>query len=664
MKVNVKDSKSRRLFKMNPVIIDTTVPKKRVYKKRTSKTNDGSPGSSSDPIESPPERQLFQHQLDSVALMERAESGQPLIDPTTGFEVWYSFGTLQNPVGSGKTSVVLQLIKNDKMTFQNIKSITFRPYAGATMITGDPKSLYCDPSTGRRLNKERTVVINPVNVNIVVCSKPLTTVWKKEADIMGVKSVVFDAPRFAASAGEFRRTLEPINGVENGLIIVSTQMYGSVLPYIEEEARVERWNENYSGMLSVKRLILDDTHSNTKWSIFHGTICPLFTWVVNSTPELVYWSRFERYLSRFFPVRPNDGHHISNPGHLVNVPVPTDVYALPPIVTRQHYFKSNDVNKVLQDYLPSNVREMLETGDFDGAYRVMLHRARGEEVDESHPVEVQQEVSDRKPLHELVMERYRRELRDLLNRKRLLIENGMNTTIIEETINIHENKMKALEERLRVAEQECVECPICYDEMERGQMAITKCCNNSFCKSCISDVFKNKSSCPLCRKKISPMDIYSMQGDGTVLDMDLNKLENQRVKLDTLPSSPMEALLQIIHSNPRGKYVVFAPYEGSSKAFKDYFKNTGFQFTDLGGSAASIRSRLESFENGSINILFLSSRTSNAGLNLQFATDVVIIDTFSGLDLENEGYRQAIGRVRRFPRTTEVPVHHISPRYQ
>jgi SNF2 family DNA or RNA helicase len=319
----------------------------------------------------------------------------------------------------------------------------------------------------------------------------------------------------------------------------------------------------------------------------------------------------------------------------------------------------------LRDHLPHNVREMLETGDFDGAYRIMLQRARGHDTTEA-PVEEEnhQDISERKPLHDLVMERYRMEMRDLLSRKQRLIENGMNTAIIEETIKGHEHKMKALEDRLKAAEQETVECPICCDEMERGEMTITKCCNNAFCKSCISAVFKTNKTCPLCRKKISPMDIYSMQGDGTALDMDFTKLRVQEVRSDSLPTSPMQALLQVVSSNPKGKFVVFAPYEGSSKAFKEYFKNTSFQIADLGGSAASIRSRLDSFEGGSVNVLFLSSRTSNAGLNLQFATDVVIIDTNAELNIEDEGYKQSIGRVRRFPRTTAVPVHHISPYFQ
>lgn len=457
-------------------------------------------------------------------------------------------------------------------------------------------------------------------------------------------------------------------GNENGLIVVTTNLYSEVMSYLKEKVKMGK-NVHYSinKFLAPKRMIYDDVHSVTKWTINYVPICPLFTWCVNSTPDLVPWGRIERYLSNFFLTRPvySSGWDERDKGHVVNVPVPKETYKLPPVVITKSYFKRNEAEKMLGTHLPPVVREMLNVGNFDGAYRYMLARARGEENPENHEPDNHEihhlDVSERKPLHVLVTQSYRNIITKLRARRLELLNLGAtDVELIDKQIASTEESIKALNERIEAAQKEICECPICCDDVERGKMAIAKCCNNAFCKECIHVVLRKNSLCPVCRKNITPLDLYSMQEDGSAVDISsIMQMKASRPK--NIAENAMHALMKLVQSKPKGsRFVVFAPNEGSSASFKEYFKNSGYTFADLSGSTATIRNRLDGFENGSIQILFLNSKTSNAGLNLQFATDVVVIEAAEKEMNPDEGwYKQSIGRVRRFPRLEPVPVHHI-----
>jgi hypothetical protein len=406
-------------------------------------------------------------------------------------------------------------------------------------------------------------------------------------------------------------------------------------------------------------MILDDIHSVPKWCTANEKLCPLFTWSVNSTPNSVPWSRVIYYLANKY-LTMSDSHLLDTrtTGHLVHVKVPEKVYKEPEMQIFKHYYRRNDSHKLLKDYLPPQVREMLETGDFDGAYQSMLRLSRGEE---SGPLEGGQHVSDRKPLHELVLQRYYHDLRMLEERRERLMQNGFDTSNVEQAMEEQKRKIGVLKERLIVAENETTECPICMDETERRDLVTTKCCFNSFCRECmLNGCLRTNKTCPLCRKKLTHMDLYSLKEDGTAIDMDLTKLKG-KAPVSKIPSTPMDVLLKLITQNPTGKFVVFAPHQGSSNTFRQFFKDNKIVFEDLMGMAVTVERRLERFRNGDVQVLFLSSRSSNAGLNLQFATDVVIVDSRGDFNPQSSEYVQSVGRVRRFPRTEPVPVHFISP---
>jgi len=645
---------------MNPeeiIVIDPPPPppKQRKPRKKKQTVEEVPP----EPQPQPEPRALFPHQLESVELMEAAERGSPLVHPDTGFTFHRSYGELSNPVGSGKTTVALQLIKNDRLKFETLDSITL--FIDGNILTGSPQPMFVNPETRRARDPQIPYILYPLHINIVVCSKALTLIWKKEAQAMDTTNVVIDVPKQVSCKDRFLETIQPLLGVTNGVLILSSHIYGEAMHLLVDLLNLPNPYGIRGSYLCPKRLILDDIHAVSKWSSANIKVCPLFTWSINSTPICMTWGRVLWNLSSHFLTAIRDRYAITQ-GHVVHVEVPENFYQEPPMIIQKHYYKSNDATRLLTNYLPPHVKDMLETGDFDGAYQAMVGAARGEEdTAGSSSQEPSLDVSGRKPLHELILYRFDRELKGLEDRRERIVQNGYETANVDQAIAEQKRKIDNLKDRLRVAETETTECPICLDETERGNLVTTKCCFNSFCRDCIlNGCLRTTKRCPLCRSNLSHMDLYSLRGDGTAVDLDLSKIK-RKPQADNLPSTPMAALQQLVNRNPQGKFVVFASNQGTSKTFCRFFKEQGIVVEDMTGMATTIQKRLERFQNGQTNILFLGTRTSNAGLNLQFATDVVILDSRTVFDPKSPEYIQSVGRVRRFPRRDPVPVHYICP---
>lgn len=617
---------------------------------RTKKTITTEP-----PVVERVERTLFSYQLETVELMETAEKTQLITNPLTGFSHPISSGLLENELGSGKTSAVLKMIKNHNRPFEKTDRVTFFDGHG-TSSTGNPQLLFPDPTTGKTLlpvqdGRLTYPMLYPVPTTLVVCSKTIVSHWKKEAEHMLLDYLTIDAPR-QVNEEELvprLRAFQETVGEKGSIIVVSAHLLGSFINTLRVTIDKTIVRDRRCDLsLFFHRIVFDDIHSVTKWTRPDYRYSTAFLWFVNSTFDRIGSNRLDDISMKtcLFP------RCLTSSGLIrVKVDVPQSTYTPPPVVEHRVFYRNRTIVRRLENHIPEHVREMLQTGDFTGAYAAMT----GLQADGSGQIMIP--VSARQPIHVLLENRYNRELEELNRRKGRLIELGHSTEGVDQKIVEVRRQLEAFRERIKEICSETVECPICMDETHRQDRAVVKCCNNVFCKSCIGTTILRNGTCPLCREKVGMDCLYSMDEEGKVIDLDCRSLTEKSVNEagERPASTPMEALRNIIQSKPNGRFVVFAPTENSSTTYRNFFRGSDITFADMSGSAISIRNRLESFESGGLRILFMSSRTSNAGLNLQHATDVVIIGQ------EDEINVQAIGRVRRFPRTEPVPVHYILP---
>lgn len=587
---------------------------------------------------------LFPYQTETVQLMQKAEEEGMAVDSETGFYQKNSYAVLSNPVGSGKTAVVLKLIKENKRSLSKVDQVTFYSARDNLASTGDPRPCYVNAQNVRRLQTTRKKQLIPFPTSLVICPKPLVRHWKTEAERMRVPCLAFDVPKqflepnYHKILEEFRPNITEDHG---SVIIVSMHL---LREFITNLTVGHRHESNYTMRIFFTRIVCDDIHSGSKWTCGYD-VSASFLWFVNSTFSYIPRVRFRdiHCMTELYPQYTNHGEIV----RVVSVDVPTSVYEPPPLIERTLYYRDRTIVRHLENHLTPEAREMMESGDFTGVYNVMA----------GFPPQTLIPISERIPIHELISRKYRDELDYHERRKTSLEFLGHNTENVIKKIQEIKRSMEALSQRIREVASEHLECPICMCEIEMESRSVVKCCNNVFCKICIGTTIMRNGKCPLCRETISLDTMYAIDEEGRAIDLDYKKVMETRTlhSGEGIHSTPMEVLRDLILETPEGKFVVFVPNEYMGRVYKTFFGECRIKVGDIMGSSLAVSKTLDSFSSGITRAIFMSSKTSNAGLNLQMATDVVIIGSNPGEDIKT----QSIGRVRRFPRTEPVPVHYI-----
>lgn len=218
---------------------------------------------------------------------------------------------------------------------------------------------------------------------------------------------------------------------------------------------------------------------------------------------------------------------------------------------------------------------------------------------------------------------------------------GQDSTKLKEKMDTLKQSLTDLENRLKSN----TECPICYDDPRSTVPALTPCCNNWFCVSCITNSLKTRTECPMCRNNIN---VKELTIDNSNLKNKESNKEDVKKEENPLPTKD-ETLSKLITENPTKKYLVFSDF--SFGVIQNSLKNKEITTSELKGSAAHIRNILKKFEKGEINVLLLNSKHQGAGHNITCADSIVLYHK-----LHPELETQVIGRVYRLGKKTGVDI--------
>jgi SNF2 family DNA or RNA helicase len=105
------------------------------------------------------------------------------------------------------------------------------------------------------------------------------------------------------------------------------------------------------------------------------------------------------------------------------------------------------------------------------------------------------------------------------------------------------------------------------------------------------------------------------------------------------------------------KIIIFASYEESLNTICDVLRQNDIAFQKLGGQTSSINRQVEAFRTDT-KVLLVNSSVRSAGLNLEFATDVIFYHKI----IDQKKATQVICRAQRIGRTSNLRVHNL--RYQ
>lgn len=555
-------------------------------------------------------------------------------------------GVLGDKVGSGKSYVMLAL-----MAANPTPEVAFN----RVNVYGDDK-LYVEYRRPER---------NPIEMNVIVCSFGLVDQWKtyvrsffSKATCMRLcvisrKSHVDEFKKLRwgmvrsddVSAADTAAELDAPN-----IVIVASSMYYLLTQILEERNAC------------VTRVVFDEADSavtpkaypivaNYYWLMtasWKNIINPIYAYNVNSIHTGIVKNTFLRNIFlnflRMLPfvdkVNLLGGMVVKNTDEFV-----MQSFMLP--AYRENFIQCKDpiadmLNGITQNAL---VLRAINAGDMETAVGLLDKNNKG---DENHITDLVM-VDLKKDLHNVVQ--------TIQYVEQLIVVNAESRRERLEQLRRDEERLRTriqlLTDRIRASS----DCLVCFSAPVKR--TITKCCHNTFCFECICKWLNVRSSCPLCRERITITDDLMMitddgNGDGVSYeDGDEGLSPRVMSKFDTLA----KLLGHIRKENAKAKILVFSEFDRTFVKIEHVIRTMGLRYGMLKGPG--LMKNLERFKadtqgTDSLDILMINSTAYGSGMNLENSTDVVLFH-HSNKQIES----QVIGRAQRPGRTSHLNVWHL-----
>lgn len=373
-----------------------------------------------------------------------------------------------------------------------------------------------------------------------------------------------------------------------------------------------------------KRIMIDEAHDicNTTSLMYYE-----YLWLITGTYEnLLYTIRSNRNI--LYHIRDAINYDtlsmilVKGTKEFVKnsfrVPVPVEKYYLCKMPT--HY-------NVIKNFVCASVLEKINANDMAGAIKDL-----GGKMDTKDNI------------IELVTNDINRELQNKEREKAYVssldIPNEAKASrikLIEHDIAVNKNKLENL--RQRISELNTKICSICMCDIENP---IILECTHSYCASCIVRWIQRNMNCPECRFPIAMTKMVSIVNEVKTSPEPANVIMN---KIDTL--------LDIISKNPDGKFLVFSKYDSGFVELMHILDEKNINSSELKGNTSHMMNVLDKFKKGNIKVILLNTNFAGSGIDISYATDVVI---FHSMGLAKY---QAIGRAQRVGRSDVLNIHYL-----
>jgi SNF2 family DNA or RNA helicase len=289
--------------------------------------------------------------------------------------------------------------------------------------------------------------------------------------------------------------------------------------------------------------------------------------------------------------------------------------------------------RVLDQFISPEMLEMLNAGDVTGALQSIGMTAHTEdEITSAVTSSLQKDLEN--AIKTLDYKKSIEYSSDQIKAKAI--------EVCEQKIASIQSRISAINDRIKNAKEQT--CPICYCDVENP--AVTPCCQQLFCFSCLCESLKRVAACPLCRTRIE--DLKSIQVVGNS-EPTVAPIVNPNKKLNK-----RDAFVKFLKENPNAKVLMFSGYDATFNGMGTQLTEENIKYQTLNGSNARINKLLKEFGLGKWHTLFLNARNMGAGLNIDAATHVVLFHKMS-----QELEAQIIGRANRLGRTAPITVVHL-----
>jgi SNF2 family DNA or RNA helicase len=130
------------------------------------------------------------------------------------------------------------------------------------------------------------------------------------------------------------------------------------------------------------------------------------------------------------------------------------------------------------------------------------------------------------------------------------------------------------------------------------------------------------------------------------------KPENTPVQnVATIVLSKEDTLIQLLNAKPEGKFLIFSRIDSGFWKLEQKLRDNNIQYSEMKGHTSHMMRLLDDFREGRTRVILLNTYYAGSGIDISFATDVVLFHMM-GLDRN-----QAIGRAQRQGRTSQLHIH-------
>jgi len=530
-------------------------------------------------------------------------------------------GILGDKVGYGKTLIALSLIASNNPMNIYINPIYIKNFSSHYHYN------YLNISVSNNLIQRRSNIIN--STLVVVPRGPVYIQWEKTIR-ENTKLKMLSITNF----GFIKTSLPKFNGSNQNEIMDFFENYDLIL--IKNTTLKILLETYYSGCLFMKnwkRIMVDEAHDIINKIPYNMNY--YYLWLITGTYIDLFskngYSQYTAGLRDLLNINSIASVIVKNENEFIkssfNIPEPIEEYYLCRLPTNYYIAKR---------FLNSSVLEKVNANDFAGAIRELGGRNETED-------DIIELVSKdlKRGLFNLEMER------DFINSQDIDDDDKqLKITNINVKIEVQKNKIKDLTDRIRCINENT--CGICMDIVQEPVLLE---CTHIFCGGCIFKWFKDdlnnlgNKNCPFCRKQVSDYKKITAIVNKKDGDNNYEKREEIYSKEDTL--------LKIIEKNPTGKFLIFTKIDNGFEIFKKKLNDANLKYEFLKGTTNHMVNVLERFKKGITNIILLNTQYAGSGIEINYATDVIIFHSM-GIDKQ-----QAIGRAQRVGRTSQLKIHNL-----
>lgn len=435
--------------------------------------------------------------------------------------------------------------------------------------------------------------------NLILVSPTILKQWEKE----------FEYTDLIVGVVATKKDIDTVDAEKCDVVLVTPSNYNDLIKSYSRYA----W----------KRFIFDEPGHNKV--IGMKNVQAGFYWLVTATPSHIISQHRNGRESFMKKIIGDECYHIEEQfaGMIIKneLEFVQSSFSMPPTYYN-NYECFQPLYRAVIGLVSDNIKSMIEADNIEGAIEALGG-------------------TKTKNILELVKQKLLEELENIESKIRIYTLRREQTKIDEWSSKkqLANNKILTIENR--VESMVSGTCNICFEKLKNPIMEPS--CNNIFCGRCILTWLQTKQTCPLCRENIVASELIYLSNPDAV-----------ETKSEEGPLTKQDTIVKLIRNKPDGKFIVFSSYDQTFDQINLALVENSINFKLIKGSIQQIQKIINDYKTGDLQVLFLNSKFTGSGINLQETTDIILYH-----EMSDATKTQLIGRANRIGRTSPLYVHQL-----